>query len=104
MKVLKGILKEELMRLKELKRNYEKEISKLPKGCLIKKKIKGHIYYYLNFREGQKKHFKYLGKIDKKELEKLQSKINERRKFRKLHIQVKNDIKKLEKMVHGKKK
>ncbi len=104
MKVLNGILKEELRRLKELKCNYEKEISKLPKGCLIKKNIKGHVYYYLNFRDGAQKHFKYLGKVDKKELEKLQSKVNKRRKFRKLHLQVKNDIKKLEKMVHGKKK
>ena len=104
MRVLKGILEEELKSLKELKRYYEKEIVKLPKGCLIKKKIKDQIYYYLNFREGKKKHFKYLGKVGKNELEKLQSKINERRKFKKLYIQVKNDIKKLEKIIHRNKK
>ena len=104
MEILNGVLKEELERLKKLKKQYEQKISKLPKGCLIKKKIKGHLYYYLNYRQGKKGVFKYVGKLNKEELAKLEKKIDERRKLRKLEIQVKRDIAKLEKIAHGKKK
>jgi len=37
MKILNGVLNEELDRLNKLKKNYEKQIAKLPKGSLIKK-------------------------------------------------------------------
>jgi len=67
---------------------------------LVKKEIKGHIYYYLNYREGNKGIFKYLGKLNEKELEELKKKINERRKLRGLYIKVKRNINKLGKMVH----
>ena len=103
MEILNGVLKEELERLKKLKKHYEQEISKLPKGCLIKKKIKGHLYYYLNYRQGKKGIFKYVGKLNEEKLAKLEKKINERRKLGKLAIQVKRDIAKLEKIAHGKK-
>lgn len=104
MEILNGILKEELNRLKNLKKNYEWRLNKLPKGCLIRKKIKGHIYYYLNYRDGSKGVFKYLGKLDKGKLSKINNNISERRKLRKLYIWVKRDIVKLEKISHGKKK
>ena len=99
MKILNGVLNEELDRLNQLKKNYEKQIAKLPKGSLIRKNIKGNIYYYLNYRQEKKKIFKYIGKLPGKELEKLLDKIEERRKFEKLNKQVKKDIKKLEKMI-----
>lgn len=35
---------------------------KLPKGCIVSKIIKGHKYYYLEYRDGDKIVFKYLGK------------------------------------------
>lgn len=104
MEILNGILKEELSRLKNLKKSHENKLSKFPKGSLIKKEIKGHIYYYLNYREGEKSIFKYLGKLDKEEISQIKLKIEERRKLRKLYIQVKNNIIKLEKMSYGKKK
>lgn len=100
MEILNGILKEELERLKKLKKSYERKISKLPKGSLVRKEIKGHIYYYLNYREGNKGIFKYLGKLNEKELEELKKKISERRKLRGLYIQVKRNINKLGKMLH----
>ena len=99
MKILNGVLNEELDRLNKLKKNYEKQIAKLPKGSLIKKNIKGNIYYYLNYRQEKKKIFKYIGKLPGKELENLFAKIEERRKLEKLNKQVKKDIKKLEKMI-----
>jgi len=99
MKILNGVLNEELDRLNKLKKNYEKQIAKLPKGSLIKKNIKGNIYYYLNYRQEKKKIFKYIGKLPGEELENLVDKIEERRKLEKLNKRVKKDIKKLEKMI-----
>ena len=61
MEVLESILKEELNRLRKLKKEYENKLKNSQKGSLIKKQIKGHEYYYLNYRENKKKVFKYLG-------------------------------------------
>lgn len=99
MKISNSVLNEELDRLNKLKKNYEKQIAKLPKGSLIRKNIKGNIYYYLNYRQEKKKIFKYIGKLPGKKLENLLDKIEERRKLEKLNKQVKKDIKKLEKMI-----
>jgi len=51
MKVIKSVLKEELANSLAMKRDYERELARLPKGSLVKKKIKGHEYYYLQVRE-----------------------------------------------------
>jgi len=99
MKILNSVLNEELDRLNKLKRNYEKQIAKLPKGSLIRKNIKGNIYYYLNYRQEEKKIFEYIGKLPGKGLKNLSDKIEERRKLEKLNKQIKKDIKKLEKMI-----
>ena len=104
METLNGILIEELNRLKSLKKSYEHNLCKLPKGCLIEKEIKGNIYYYLNYREGKKSIFKYLGKSGNEEISQIKNKIEERRKLKRLYIQTKNNIIKIEKISHEKKK
>ena len=104
METLNGILTEELNRLKSLKKSYEHNLYKLPKGCLIEKEIKGNIYYYLNYREGKKSIFKYLGKSGNEEISQIKNKIEERRKLKRLYIQTKNNIIKIEKISHEKKK
>jgi len=104
MEVLNGILKEELNRLINLKKNYENKLKKHQKGSLIKKKIKGHVYYYLNYRDDKKNVFRYLGKLNEDEISKLEGSIKERRKLQKLLNQVKRDIVKLEKISSEKKK
>ncbi|MQY75596.1 MAG: hypothetical protein E3J77_01315 [Actinobacteria bacterium] len=104
MEILNGILKEELSRLRELKKNYEHKLSEFPKGSLINKEIKGHIYHYLNYRDGKKSIFKYLGKLNKEEISQIKNKIEERRKLRKLYIQTKENIIEIEKKSHEKKK
>lgn|GEM_PF-291112 len=100
METLNGILTEELNRLKSLKKNYENNLGNLPKGCLIEKEIKGHPYYYLNYREGKKSIFKYLGKLSEEEISQIKNKIEERRKLKRLYIHAKNNITKIEKMSH----
>lgn len=103
MEVLNGILKKELNRLIKLKKSYENKLKKYQKGSLIKKKIKGNAYYYLNYRDN-KNVFKYLGKLSEDEISKLEGSIRERRNLQKLYSQVKRDILKLEKISSEKKK
>lgn len=102
MEILNGVLKEELERLKNLKKHYAQEMSKLPKGSLIRKKINGNIYYYFNYRDGKKNVFKYIGKLNKDEVEDLRLKIEKRRKLRTLNIKVKKDIARLLKIIQEK--
>ena len=104
MEVLNGILKKELSRLINLKKNYENRLKKFLKGSLIKKEIKGHTYYYINYRDNKKNIFKYLGKLNKNEISRLEDSIQERRKLQKLYSQVKRNIIKLEKISREKKK
>ena len=103
MEIFNGVIEEELYRLRSLKRQYEHELSGYIKGCLIKKKIKGHIYYYLNYRDNKKKVFKYLGKLSEDEVSDIKKKIEKRRSIKKLYIQVKKNIRRLEKISNGKK-
>lgn len=102
MEILNGVLREEFERLKNLKKHYVQEMSKLPKGSLIKKNIKGNIYYYLNYRDGKKNVFKYLGKLAKHEIIELRGKIEKRRKLWRLNIKVKKDIARLKQIIHEK--
>jgi hypothetical protein len=99
MKILNDILQEEKERLLELKMVYQSKIQKLPKGSLVKKNIKGHNYYYLNYRLYKKQVFKYIGKLSEKEVNDLVTRIKERRKFEKFLRQVKKDIKEIEKKI-----
>jgi hypothetical protein len=99
MKILNDILQEEKERLLELEKIYKLKIQQLPKGSLIKKNIKGHNYYYLNYRLYKKQVFKYIGKLSEKEVKDLVTKIKERRKFEKFLRQVKKDIKEIEKKI-----
>ena len=61
--VLKGVLAEELENSLRMKKEYEAALQKLPKGCLVIKKIKGHEYCYLAIRKGEKVKFIYKGKM-----------------------------------------
>lgn len=102
MGVIKGILKEELENSIRMKSNYEKELLKLPKGSLIKKKIKGHEYFYLVFRENGKVKFIYKGKVSGKEIKRYKEAKEYRAKYRKLLSQIKKQIKFLRSALRGK--
>jgi len=94
MKVIKSMLEEELSNSLEMKKDYEQELTKLPKGSLIKKNIKGHEYYYLVIREQGKVKFIYKGKeLSKKEIQKYKQAKEYRAKYRKLLSEVKKQIK-----------
>ena len=75
MKVIKGVLEEELKNSLRMKDLYEKAIKELPKGSLVEKKIRGHKYYYLAIREKNKVKFVYKGKMPEEEQKKYSGRI-----------------------------
>lgn len=100
--VIKGVLREELANSLQMKKDYERELAKLPKGSLIKKKIKGHEYHYLLLREGKKVRFIYKGKVSQTEIQKYQEAKKYRARYRNLLSQVKKQIKFLRSALRGK--
>jgi len=103
--VIKGVLKEELQNSLRMKKGYEREIAKLPQGSLIKKKIKGHEYYYLLLREKGRVRFIYKGKnVSIKVVKKYHKAKKLRAKYRNLLSHVKKEIKFLEKSLKSGKK
>lgn len=103
MKVIKGVLKEELDNSLRMKRDYERELAQLPKGSLVKKNIKGHEYYYLLLRESGKVRFIYKGKVSAEEIEKYKQAKSYRAKYRKLLSELNRQIKFLKGTLRGKK-
>ena len=90
---IKGVLREELQNSLQMKKRYEEELAKLPKGSLIKKKIKGHDYYYVVLREKSKVKFIYKGKKLPLDVVKNYSEAKKlRAKYRNLLSQVKEQI------------
>jgi hypothetical protein len=102
MKVIKGVLEEELENSLRMKEEYEKAIAALPRGVLVKKEIRGRIYYYLMMREGGKIRFEYKGKLSKDDIKKYEEAKRLRAKYRKLLAQVKKQISFLERALRGK--
>lgn len=102
MKVIKGVLKEELANSLAMKKNYERELAKLPRGSLVKKTVKGHEYYYLVLREHGKVKTLYKGKLSKAAVREYESAKRYRAKYRKLLSQVKKQIKFLRSVLRGK--
>jgi len=99
---IKGVLKEELGNSISMKAKYEQELSKLPVGSLIKKKIKGHEYYYIVLRENGKVKFNYKGKVVSDELKDEYSRAKDlRKKYRKSLSQLKKQIKFLKGALRG---
>ena len=104
MKVIKSILEEELANSLSMKKNYEIQLAKLPKGSLVKKKVKGHEYYYLVVREDGKVRTIYKGKqLSDKEIQKYVHAKEYRAKYRNLLSEVKKQIKFLRSTLRGKK-
>jgi hypothetical protein len=102
MRVIKSVLKEELANSLAMKKSYERELARLPKGSLVRKTIKGHEYYYLQVREKGKVRFIYKGKLTDDEVEKHEQAKQYRAKYRKLLSEVKKQIRFLRTTLRGK--
>jgi hypothetical protein len=103
MKVIKSVLKEELANSLAMRRNFRKELAKLPKGSLVKKNIRGNIYYYLVSREKGKVKFVYKGKLNTDEIKIYKQTREYRSKYRKSISELNKQIKFLKGTLRGKK-
>ena len=100
--VIKGVLAEELENSLRMKKEYEKALQRLPKGCIAVRKIKGHEYYYLVKRVSKKVKYIYKGKMPAEEIKKFKEAKILRAKYRKLLSRVKKQIKFLRSSLRGK--
>lgn len=103
MGVIKGVLREELSNSIRMKKGYLEAIKKYPGGCFVLKRIRGHKYYYLAFRDGKRVRFVYKGKIvSDDEAAKLKNSRILRKKYKKLIQKLDRRIKYLRKAIRGK--
>lgn len=102
MKIIKGVLEEELQNSLRMQKEYEKAISALPRGALVKKVIKGYSYYYLMMRDGNKVRFDYKGKVSGKEIKRYDDAKKDRARYRKLLGEVKKQVSFLRRALRGK--
>ena len=102
--MMEEIMKEELKRIGEVVNSYLREIKKLPKGSVQKKKIRGHLYPYLAVREGPRVRYRYLGQMPDMKLEELEKEIELRRRYGRLLADAKKNKERLEKMLYGKRR
>lgn len=100
--VIKGVLAEELQNSFRMKKGYEKALRRLPQGCLVVKKIRGHEYYYLVKRVNGKVKYIYKGKISEEEREIFENAKKLRAKYRNLLSQIKKRIRFLRSSLRGK--
>ncbi len=100
---IKSVLKEELENSLRIQKRYEEELNNLPKGSLIKKRIKNHEYYYIVLRDNGKVKFIYQGKkVDPKIIKQYSEAKELRAKYRNLLSKVKKQIKFLRSSLRGK--
>lgn len=95
MKVLKGIISDSWEYYQNIRSQLEKKLKQLPKGSVKKRVLGKQVYYYLQYREGDKVVHKYLGKANP---EKLDRAAKERRALIQQLREVKESIKLLSKV------
>jgi len=102
MKIIKGVLEEELAKAMLAQGGYEKALTALPRGVLVKKLVKGYQYYYLMSREKGKVRFEYKGKLLGKDIKYYDAVKKDRARFRNLLSEVKRRIAFIKKVLRGK--
>jgi hypothetical protein len=91
---IEELLKEELENSLRMERDYQLELAKLPRGCLVKKQIRGRFYYYVAAREKDKVRFRYIGrKMEEKDVARFREAKKYRVQYRSLLSQLRRQIK-----------
>lgn len=102
MRLLKGILEEELHNSKRMKKSYEHELAKLPKGSLVSKKIHSKNYFYLVFRDKNGKvRTLYKGAVSPEEKKMFEEAKKLRAKYRSLRSELRKEIQLLERVLRA---
>lgn len=96
-------MQEEHNRLQALHKKYINKIESLPKGTVsIKKRNKGE-YLYLAYRQDGKVKFDYIGSVGSEKARKIMEQVKFKKDYKQKLKQVKNDLKEIEKVIHGRK-
>lgn len=100
---IREVLEEELENSLRMERRYSEELDKLPKGSLVQKKVKGHVYYYLVMRDdaGQVKQV-YKGKVGSEELARYAAAKKQRAQYRNLRAKAREQIRFLRRALRAK--
>jgi hypothetical protein len=98
---IKGVLREELENSLRMQERYKEELSRLPRGSLSKRIIKGHEYYYLVYREDGKVRSEYKGKSSPEEIAEYEVAKKKRAQYRKQLSKVKKQIRFLRGALRG---
>ena len=104
MTIIKGVLQEELDNSLRMLKRYRKEYSALPKGSLVRKKVKGREYDYLAFREKGKFILKYMGQLSEKEKAKYVNAKKKRKEYRKLIADLRDQVKFIKRALYERKR
>jgi len=100
--VIKGVLAEELENSLRMQKDYESALHKLPQGCLVRKSIHGHEYYYIVKRQGKHIGYLYQGKSSPDDIKKYKEAKDLRAKYRNALSKLKKQIKFLKGALRGK--
>lgn len=100
--VIKGVLAEELENSLRMMKEYEEALKRLPQGCLVAKKIRGHKYFYLVKRIGKNVKYIYKGKAPEEEIKRYEEAKVMRAKYRNLLSRVKKQVRFLKGALRGK--
>lgn len=96
------VMEEEYNRLKDAQDAYSKAILNLPKGSPCVKHIRNGSYLYLQYREGKKVIFKYIGSIDSEKSKAVLIQIDKRKRFEKLLKEAEETLHDVRKVLRGK--
>ena len=102
MKIIKGVLEDELKKAVLAEKDYEKNLAGLPRGVLVKKYVKGRQYCYLMSRENGKVRFEYKGKLMGKDVQYYETVKKERALYRNRLSEVRKRVAFLKKVLRGK--
>lgn len=102
MKIIIGVLEEELAKAMLAQGESEKALAALPREVLVKKYVKGRQYCYLMSREKGKVWFEYKGKLLGKDIKYYDAVKKDRARYRSLISEVKRRIAFIKKALRGK--
>lgn len=99
---IRQLLQEEIENSLRMEQSYIEAMQKLPVGSLVRRRIKGHDYYYLVFREKGRVRSVYKGRPASEELKRSREACVLRRKYRGLLAQSRRQVAFLRRMLRGK--
>ena len=103
MSYIKNIMMEEHQRLQALSKKYSDIIASFPRGAASIKKRNNHDYLYLASRKDGKVTFNYIGPVASEKTREILEQVNARKQYELKLKQVNQDLKEIERVVHGRK-